>query len=365
MTAVQQSATDRERATAEPLDTRSLLQRCPTWVLVAASVAVLACSAVTAIGLGPLRIPFTEVYAVLADAAMPWAGIDSGASFARHEVVLGIRAPRVVLAIIVGSGLPVAGAIIQAILRNPLADPYLIGVSTGAGLGAVASLLFAALIPVWLGQPLAAFAGSMLAFGLVIGLARRRSGQLTPIRLVLAGVAVAAFLAALTQWLIISASDEGTIRQALTWLLGSLTSVQFDQMPIPAIAVAVGLTAGLAASGWLDALALGEEAAQSIGVDIARFRWTMVSWSAAVVGTLVSVSGAIGFVALIVPHAVRLLVGSAHRRLLPLAAIWGATFLVWADVLARTVRPGVEIPLGVVTALVGAPVFLSILRRTG
>ncbi|MBP8920580.1 MAG: iron ABC transporter permease [Micropruina sp.] len=363
MTAVQQSAADRDRATVEPLDTRSLLQRCPAWVLVAASIAVLAGSAVTAIGLGPLRIPFTEVYAVLADTAMPWAGIDSGSSYARHEVVLGIRAPRVVLAIIVGAGLPVAGAIIQAILRNPLADPYLIGVSTGAGLGAVASLLFAALIPVWLGQPLTAFAGSMLAFGLVIGMARR-SGQLTPIRLVLAGVAVAAFLAALTQWLIISASDEGTIRQALTWLLGSLTSVQFDQMPIPAIAVALGLTAGLAASGWLDALALGEEAAQSIGVDIVRFRWTMVSLSAAVVGTLVSVSGAIGFVALIVPHAVRLLVGSAHRRLLPLAAIWGAIFLVWADVLARIVRPGVEIPLGVVTALVGAPVFLSILRRT-
>lgn len=345
------------------MDQRACLQRLPLSLLLVVSLVALGVSAVVAVSFGPVRVPMTDVYAIVVDVAAPWLGLEPAASFARREVVLGIRFPRVVLGVVVGAGLPVAGAIMQAVLRNPLADPYLIGVSSGAGFGVVAALVAPAVAPAWLSLPVAAFAGSILAFGLVFAFARQ-ARQLTPVRLILAGVAVASFLSALTQWMIVSSSDEGTVRRSLTWLLGSLTGVELNALAVPAGITAVAIVVGLGCAGWLDAMALGEEGAHTLGIDVDRFRLVMVVVCALLVGALVSVSGAIGFVALIIPHALRLLVGTSYRRLLPLSAIWGAIFLVWADVVARVARPGVEIPLGVVTALVGAPFFLLILKRS-
>lgn len=339
-----------------------LLRRSPGWALALVSAVVLVTTAVIAVALGPVRVPVPTVYAVLAEHLLSIDRTDP-ISYASREIVWGIRLPRVLLGLLVGGGLAACGVVLQALLRNPLADPYLIGVSAGATLGVVVALTVPTLAATALGLPAIAFVGGMLAFLLVFACAQR-AGQLPPLRLVLAGVAIGALLTAITQWLIVTSPDNGDLRRALTWMLGSLTGIQLPGLAVPAVITGLSLAAFWAGSRWLDALALGEETAHTLGVNVAAMRVALIVLVAVTVGALVSVSGAVGFVALIVPHAVRMLIGTGHRRLLPLAATWGAIFLVWADVLARVVRPGQEIPLGVVTAIVGAPVFLVVLRRS-
>lgn len=338
------------------------MRRAPTWVLLAGSLTLLFVSALVAIGLGPVRIEPGTVYGVL------WAHLsgspgDTDVPFATTQIVLGIRAPRVVLGVLVGLGLAAAGTVLQALLRNPLADPYLVGVSSGATLGVVIVLAVPSVAAAAVTLPVAAFLGGMVAFAGVFAVAQR-GGQLPPLRLVLTGVGLAALFTALSQWLILSSPDNGALRSALTWMLGSLTGRELPDLVVPALVTLACIAAFVATARWLDAFALGEEAAQTLGVDVRLVRLILVVLVALTVGVLVAQSGAVGFVALIVPHAIRLLVGTAHRRLLPLAAIWGAIFLIWADVAARLAKPGQEIPLGVVTAVLGAPVFLTILRRT-
>ena len=336
----------------------------PGWVG-ALSLVTLLTSIVVAIGLGPVAISPRVVYGVLAEEFLGPLGIDatSDASFAQREIVTGIRLPRVLLGVVVGSGLAGCGVVLQALLRNPLADPYLIGVSSGATFGVVVVLATPTGIGAVMSLPLAAFVFGMAAFAVVFVVAKR-GVRLDPLRLVLTGVAVGAMFTAASQWVILSFPDNGDLRRALTWILGSLTGRELGAVTTPAVVTIVALVVFWVFSSRLDSLALGEEAARSLGVSVTWLRTGMVVLVAVTVGALVSVSGAVGFVALITPHGARLIVGTAHRRLLPIAAMWGATFLVWADVLARVVRPGQEIPLGVVTAILGAPVFLAILRRT-
>ncbi|MFV0526222.1 MAG: FecCD family ABC transporter permease [Acidimicrobiales bacterium] len=329
-----------------------------------ASLTALLVSILLGIGLGPVTIGPDVVYGVLFEELLARVGVDvsTGASFAQREIVTGIRLPRVLLGVVVGGGLAGCGVVLQALLRNPLADPYLIGVSSGASFGVVAALAMPAIVG-FVSLPLAAFLAGMGAFVIVV-LVARTGARLDPLRLVLTGVAVGAMFTAASQWIILSFPDNGDLRRALTWMLGSLTGQKLTAVALPAVVTALALVVFWTFAPRLDALAVGEETARSLGVSVGRLRTGMIVLVALTVGVLVSVSGAIGFVALIVPHGVRLLVGTAHRRLLPLAAMWGAIFLVWADVLARVVRPGQEIPLGVLTAMLGAPVFLVILRRT-
>lgn len=322
---------------------------------------MLLASSVWAVGIGPVPVPFARVYRILAENYASWLGVTSSAGDGEQSIVLGIRLPRVLLGGIVGGGLGISGAVLQALLRNPLADPYIIGVSSGASFGVVTLMLVPGLPFAALSLPAGAFLGALAAFAMVFAMARKDS-RLSPVRMVLAGVAVAAVLSALTQWVVLTA-ENSDVRTSLSWTLGSLTGVPMHNLAAPAVVTFIIGLIFMASAGQLNAFALGEESAGTLGINVERFRTGLVVLSALLIGTLVAYSGAVGFVALVVPHIVRLLFGTDHRRVLPFSFLVGASFLVWADVAARMVSAPSEVPLGVVTALIGGPFFLWILRR--
>ena len=316
---------------------------------------LLVASVTLAVTIGPADIRFDEVWASI----LSHLGIGTNPlTDLRDGIVWELRLPRILTAAAVGAGLALSGAVMQAITRNPLADPYLLGLSSGASLGAVSVLLLGLAVLL----PLAAFLGSMLALGLTLLLASSL-GRITPTRTVLAGLAVSALASAITSLVIFWAVTGDSYREILGWLLGSLAGARW-----PAVAISFGaiLIAGvpiMLTGKLLDAFAFGDVSAASLGVNVSATRWGLLGASALLTGAMVSVSGSIGFVGLVLPHAVRLLVGSGHRALLPLSALVGGIFLVWADTLARTVFDPRELPVGIVTAIIGAPVFAVLLAR--
>lgn len=315
----------------------------------------LAASVSVAVTLGPADIRFDEVWASIA------SHLGLGTSplpLLRDGIVWELRLPRVLTAAAVGAGLAIAGAVMQAITRNPLADPYLLGLSSGASLGAVSVLLLGAAVLL----PVAAFAGSMAALGLTLLLASTL-GAITPTRTVLAGLAVSSLASAITSLVIFWTATGDSYREILGWLLGSLAGARWPAVAISAIAIVVAGIPILLVGRVLDAFAFGDVSAASLGVNVPATRWGLLTASALLTGAMVSVSGSIGFVGLVLPHAVRLLVGPGHRALLPLSALVGAIFLVWADTAARTLFDPRELPVGIVTAIIGAPVFALLLAR--
>ncbi len=312
-------------------------------------------SITVAVTIGPADISFGDVWASIAS----HVGLgESPLSVLRDGIVWELRLPRVLTAAAVGAGLALSGAVMQAITRNPLADPYLLGLSSGASLGAVAVLLLGAAVLL----PVAAFVGAMAALVLTLVLASAL-GAITPTRTVLAGLAVSAFAGAVTSLVIFWTVTGDSYREILGWLLGSLSGARW---PAVAITVAAILIAGIPVmltGRLLDSFAFGDVSAASLGVNVSATRWGLLAASALLTGAMVSVSGSIGFVGLVLPHAVRLLVGPGHRALLPLAALSGAIFLVWADTAARSLFEPRELPVGIVTALIGAPVFALLLAR--
>lgn len=316
---------------------------------------VLLASVVVAVTIGPAEIRVDEVWAAI----LSHLGLgESPLSALRDGIVWGLRLPRILTAAAVGAGLAVSGAVMQALTRNPLADPYLLGLSSGASLGAVSVLLLGAAILL----PLAAFLGAMAALVLTLLLASSL-GAITPTRTVLAGLAVSALASAITSLVIFWAVTGDSYREILGWLLGSLAGARWPAVAIAGIALVVAGIPILLAGRLLDAFAFGDTSAASLGVNVSATRWGLLAASALLTGAMVSVSGAIGFVGLVLPHAVRLVTGPGHRALLPLSALVGAIFLVWADTLARTVFDPRELPVGIVTAIVGAPVFALLLAR--
>jgi iron complex transport system permease protein len=305
--------------------------------------------------IGPADLAVTEVWGSI------WshlAGGSSPLSMLRDGIVWELRLPRILTAAAVGAGLALVGAIMQALTRNQLADPYLLGISSGASLGAVSVLLLGAAVLL----PVAAFAGALLALATTLALAGA-FGRITPTRTVLAGVAVSALAGAITSFVIFWVATGDAYREVLSWLLGSLAGARWEAVAIAGIAMLV-IGVPLAFTGRiLDAFALGDTTAASLGIPVQGVRWTLLGAGALLTGALVAVSGSIGFVGLVLPHAVRLLIGPGHRALLPLSALTGAVFLVWADTLARTVFEPRELPVGIVTAIIGAPVFALLLAR--
>lgn len=323
--------------------------------LVVAGVAILVASLLAAVVIGPADLTVPEVWA----AVRHHLGLgDAPTSALRDAIVWQGRLPRALVAACVGAGLALCGAVMQSLTRNPLADPYLLGLSSGASLGAVAVLL----LGVNLLLPVAAFAGSLLALVAALALAGSL-GAITPTRTVLAGLAVGQLCAAVTSFVIFWTATGDSYREVLSWLMGSVAGATWTSVAIAGGAlVLLGLP--LAAAGnVLDAFTFGDASAATLGLPVARTRWLLLGAVALLTGALVSVSGSIGFVGLVLPHAVKALTGPRHRVVLPVAALAGATFLVWADTLARTVLDPREIPVGVVTAAVGAPVFALLLWR--
>jgi len=281
---------------------------------------------------------------------------------ASRDIVLGVRLPRVVLGILVGAALATAGAIFQALLRNPLADPYVLGVSGGAALAGIVVLALGGLLGISTTMvPLAAFGGGLLATALLYWVSGG-PGRSGPTGLLLTGVVFNAFASA---GIVFLASIAGFFdgSRIFLWLIGHLSAVEIDAAGMVAASVGVGLAVACALSRSLNLIALGDETAAQLGVPVDRHRRFLLLSTSLMVGAAVAVSGLIGFVGLIVPHALRLVIGSDHRLLIPAAALTGAGFLVLSDTLARTALDGRELPVGAVTALVGGPLFIFLLRR--
>jgi len=304
-----------------------------------------------ALALGGVHLSWREVWSALTGAA---------SSPEARVIVREIRLPRVLLAMLVGAALAVSGTALQALLRNPLADPYVLGISSGAALGAIIAL--------WVGgrlaaaSPLVAFAGALVTMAWVY-LLGRRAGRLASYTLVLAGVITASFLSAVILFVLTLLSTRD-VRGIAFWLMGDLSVVTETQLRILLPVVVLGILTLYTFAKDLNVLLLGEEEAAHLGVNVARVQTAVYLLASLLTGVAVSVSGAIGYLGLLVPHLGRMVVGNDHRTLLPTAALGGAIVLTLSDTLARTVVAPAELPVGAVTALAGAPVFIYLLRRT-
>ncbi|WSQ15406.1 iron chelate uptake ABC transporter family permease subunit [Streptomyces sp. NBC_01231] len=323
-----------------------------------AGLVTLAGSLAVAITIGPADIGVGDVWSAV---AAHLGGGPSQLSPIRDGIVWNLRLPRTLLAAVCGAGLAVCGAVMQSLLRNPLADPFVLGVSSGASTGAVVVVVLGAgggALSVSGG----AFVGAVCSFALVLLLSHSLGA--TTDRVVLAGVAAMQLFSALTSFVVLTAADAQTTQGVLFWLLGSLGGAGWNDVWLCLAALAIALVVCLGSARTLDAFAFGQDAAASLGVSVARTRLVLLCVTALLTAALVSSAGAIGFVGLVLPHAARALTGPGHTRLLPVTALAGAVFLVWVDTLARTVLDPQEIPVGVVTSLIGVPAFVLVLYRT-
>lgn len=326
---------------------------------VAGGLAAVAVAVLAGLTVGPAPVAPAAVLREL-------AGLDAGLSAQQVAIVREIRLPRVALGLLVGGLLALSGAAYQGVFRNPLADPYLLGAAAGAGLGATAAIVAAAatgtgaVTPV--AAPLAAFVGALAAVALTYALGAAGDARLSPASLVLAGVAVASFLTAVQTAL--QQRNVDSLRTVYAWILGRLSTAGWREVLLLLPYAAVATVVLLLHRRVLDVLAVGDDEAASLGLHARRRRLVIVVAASLGTAAAVSVSGLIGFVGLIVPHAVRLLAGPSYRVILPLSVLFGAAFLALADLLARSVFAPAEIPIGVVTAFFGAPFFVVVLRTT-
>ncbi|WP_137723290.1 FecCD family ABC transporter permease [Prescottella subtropica] len=331
------------------------------WFSVLAALLALSCAAGVVIGAADLSIG--TVVASIAGRL----GIGPGTDLLTTHIVVDLRLPRVLAAALAGAGLALCGAVLQSLTGNPLADPYLLGMSGAASLGAVLALTAGIGTVGVLGLTTvsaAAFVAAIAGLLLVFLIATNRSGALVPGRLILGGIAVGQFTAALTSALVML-GDRDLAQRVLQWTLGSVAGARWASLTPMLVVVAVTAAVVLAHARVLDSFAFGDRAAASLGTHVERSRWVLYGVASLCTATLVAQAGVIGFVGLVVPHAARMLAGPLHARLLPVVALTGALLLVWADIAARTVIPGRELPISVVTAVVGVPVFVLLLRRRG
>ncbi|GAA4192726.1 iron chelate uptake ABC transporter family permease subunit [Microbacterium oryzae] len=355
--------TERSEATTTPVETPAPRRRSTParlalgLALIAAGALALLLSVGVAVTLGPADVSLVNVRDIL----LNHLGLaQTPVRVSEDAIVWEERLPRALVAAASGAGLGLCGAILQSLTRNPLSDPYVLGVSSGASTGAV-------LVGVLgvsggaLGLSGGAFAGALIAFGLVVVLARYTSGGTSGI--ILAGVAGTQLFSALTSLVIFAFADSDETRGVMFWLLGSLEGMRWDDVALCAAVVVAGTALGLGSARSLDAFAFGEDVAASLGIHVARTRFLLLTLTALLTATLVSVAGAIGFVGLVLPHASRMLVGQRHSRVLPATVVLGAVFMVWVDAAARVAFAPTPLPVGVATAIVGVPVFVLLLVR--
>ncbi|MBI3654007.1 MAG: iron ABC transporter permease [Acidobacteria bacterium] len=323
-----------------------------TLVVLSAVLLVVAC---VAIAIGSESVSVLAIVKIL---AAKLTGQVAAVSPEQQIIIAEVRLPRVLLAIIVGAALSVAGTAYQALLRNPLADPYILGVSTGAALGAIAATVFAERLPI--GRPVAAFIGATLTIATVYFLGQTQRGASNE-RLILAGVITNSFLSSAVIFLLTVATGSH-LRSVFSWLIGDFSG-DVKLLPLIAGFIVVGMVIIFFQARSLNLLMIGEEPARALGVEVRRVQIIVYLSASLITGAAVAVSGVIGFVGLIIPHAVRLVGGSDNRLVVPASAFVGAIFLLFADTIARTVIAPSELHIGVITALIGAPVFVYLLRR--
>ena len=328
---------------------------------------LLVVSVILGIGLGPVSIRFSDVYRVMFHRL---SGIFTGQTAplesireSTQNIVWFLRAPRVLLGALIGAALTLSGVGMQAFTKNPLAEPYVLGISSGASLGAVLAMLLGVSVPVLgkLSVSMGAFAGALVSILLVYLLAKSR-GSVTPIRLILVGVAVSAMFQAFTNYIVYTAPDDAAVREATFWMLGGLGSAEWEDLPLLLCLVPPAFLLMLALSKSLNAIMMGDSSAITLGVNLNVVRNLLIVITALLTASSVAVSGCIGFVGLVIPHLVRSVVGPDHRKLIPISMLTGAIFLIWVDVGARMIKPPAELPIGILTAFLGAPLFLWMIR---
>ncbi|GAA2152119.1 iron ABC transporter permease [Actinomadura napierensis] len=325
-----------------------------------AALVLLAVTLLAGLVVGAAGLPFVGILKALAD-RIPFVHLDSGFSTVDENVLFQLRVPRVLMAALVGGMLSMAGAGYQGVFRNPLADPYLLGAAAGAGVGATVVIVLVPGDPGY-GVPLAAFAGAILGVAMAYALGSTAGRGNRAATLVLAGVAVSSFLSAVQTFLQQVKAEE--LQRIYSWILGGVGSADWHQLALVAPYSLVSTVVLLAHGRLLDVLSVGDEEAASLGLSAARVRLTVLVAASLATASAVAVSGLIGFVGIVVPHAVRRLAGGSYRVVLPLSLLGGAAFLELADLVARTVIAPGELPLGVVTAFVGGPFFVAVLRAS-
>ena len=330
------------------------------FALAALSTGLLIALSVTAgVSLGATPVPMGTVWSIVANKLIPGT-FEATWSAGRESIVWDVRFPRALLAAMVGAGLATVGAVLQPMTRNPLADPHLLGVSSGGAFGAILALLHTGLVFGLLTVPLFAFLGALVATIVVFTVARATGGSAD--RLVLSGVAVSFVIAALAN-LLIFLGDPRAAHTVIFWMLGGLGLAQWSHLVYPAVVLALCLTWLTLKAREINALAMGDETAATLGINVSALRAMLFVVTALVTGVMVAFSGAIGFVGLMVPHVVRLVAGSDNVRVIPLSAALGAVLLIWADIVARTVMAPEDMPIGIVTGLVGGVAFIVLLGR--
>lgn len=330
--------------------------------LLVVALGTLAAAALAGVLVGPVGLSPAGVLRELVD-RLPLVAVESGLGETEKAILWQIRIPRVVVGGMVGAALAMAGAAYQGVFRNPLADPYLLGAAAGAGLGATLAVVYLPSSEGPVGPlPAAAFIGALVGVGAAYALGRSVGRSRTSGTLILAGVAVASFLTAVQTYF--QQREDDTLRQVFAWILGTLGTVSWREVALVAPYLLVGGVVLVLHRRLLDVLSLGDEEAESLGVRAGRVRLIVVIAASLATAAAVAVSGLIGFVGIIVPHAVRLAFGGSYRLVLPLSIAFGAAFLIVTDLAARTILSPAEIPIGVVTAFFGAPFFLLVLRRS-
>ena len=332
-------------------------------------VLILLLSIVIAVSIGVVDIPYDTVYRIL---LYNIAGIATGdssilSSGVEYDIVWNIRSPRIFLAAVVGIALAMAGVIMQATVQNPLADPYILGMSSGASFGATFSIAIGAAsifsgIMANAGVAVCAFVGSLVASFAVIGLSSA-GGRMTGVKLVLSGVIISSLFAAFSNLIIVLAADAHDIQSITYWLLGSFAAAQWYKITLPLIAVVVCSIYFTTQIRSLNTMLMGDDTATTLGVDLAKKRKIYVLLTALLTATAVTFCGVIGFVGLMIPHVVRSITGNNHWKLLPVSCLLGGIFMIWADVLARTILNGGELPIGIITAVCGAPIFAYVMIK--
>ena len=326
-----------------------------------AAAGVVVAALLAGVLVGPVDIGIVDI-ANSALARIPFLDVTSPLSPTEEAIVWELRIPRVALGALVGATLALAGATYQGVFRNPLADPYLLGVAAGAGLGATLAIAYGPGSGQRYFLPLAAFAGAVLAVGAAYLIGTSLRGERTAATLILAGVTVAAFFTAVQT--LVQQENSETLNEVYSWLLGSLSTAGWHEVTLVLPYVVLASVVLLLHRRTLDVLAVGDDEARSLGVDVARVRLLLVASATLATAAAVAVAGLIGFVGIVVPHLVRLTVGSSYRVVIPLSVAVGAAFLVFADVVARTILSPAELPIGVVTAFIGAPFFALVLRTS-
>lgn len=335
------------------------------YLVISLLVGAIIISSIFSISVGQVAIPFEESFQIVLHKLTGLGSIEDLSNQSYVNIIWELRFPRVLFALLIGMGLAISGTIMQAVVQNPLADPYILGISSGASLGATFAILVGFgtdAILAQFGVAFGAFWGA-LAASLAVLVIASVGGKITSVKLILSGTVISSLCGAFSSLIIYFANNAEGIKTVTFWSMGSLASASWSKLPILAVVVLSGCLLFLFQHRVLNTMLLGDEVAITLGIDLTRYRRFYMLVTALLTGTIVAYAGMIGFVGLIIPHITRAFIGSDHKRLVPAVVLIGSLFLIWSDILSRTLITNVELPIGVITSVIGAPLFIYMLVK--